>query len=302
MIKQRRLGLSYKQIGRKLGIDPHKEDVIQVYTALGIDVEQVSGPAKVTPPTPLWYLFDSEREVIKNCVLPSTADILQLLPHERICNRLGDNSGFSLATYLKVAEIIDEEVQMSLTRAPSKSNIGELQQWDDGLSAALIHQSANIHLAIGRAAYQLSNYCISPEIGRCKCSAIKNLRYGWRTTPIPYPSFFWGCCRYTVVEAGMHDKGVPVRDSLWNIVDSDDKIGRVSDRDLTLLAQKVDTAMLFWKDPPEQCDMLFEHASKFYGGPESTLPYKSKESIIEALKEIYECLQDLSKERNDSGN
>ena len=157
MIKQRRLGLSYKQIGRKLGIDPHKEDVIQVYTALGIDVEQVSGPAKVTPPTPLWYLFDSEREVIKNCALPSTADILQLLPHERICNRLGDNSGFSLATYLKVAEIIDEEVQMSLTSAPSKSNIGELQQWDDGLSAALIHQSANIHLAIGRAAYQLSN-------------------------------------------------------------------------------------------------------------------------------------------------
>ena len=62
------------------------------HTALGIDVEQVSGPSKVTPPTPLWYLFDSEREVIKNCALPSTADILQLLPQERICNRLEDLS------------------------------------------------------------------------------------------------------------------------------------------------------------------------------------------------------------------
>ena len=49
-------------------------------------------------------------------------------------------------------------------------------------------------------------------------------------------------------------------------------------------------------------DTLFEHASKLYGGSETTLPYKSKKSIIKALQEIYECLQDLSKKRNDNGN
>ncbi len=35
LIKQRRLGLSYKQIGRKLGIDPHKEDVTDLYSSWG---------------------------------------------------------------------------------------------------------------------------------------------------------------------------------------------------------------------------------------------------------------------------
>ncbi len=49
----------------------------------------------------------------------------------------------------------------------------------------------------------------------------------------------------------MHDKGVSMRDSLWNIVEADDKIGCVSDRDLTLLTQKINTAIVFWKDPQE---------------------------------------------------
>ena len=30
LIEERHLGLSFKQIGKKLGIDPHKEDVLQV--------------------------------------------------------------------------------------------------------------------------------------------------------------------------------------------------------------------------------------------------------------------------------
>ena len=300
LIEQRRLGLSYKQIGRKLGIDPHKEDVIQVYTALGIDVQKVAGPSKVTPRTPLWYLFDSEREIIKDCILPSTSDILQLLPQERISSRLGEHSGFLLATYLKVAEIIDEEVQIAVTGAPPKSNVSELHQWDGGLSAAMIHQSAAIHSAVGRAAYQLSDYCITPEIGRCKCSAIKILCYGWHATPIPHPSFFWGCCRYSVAEAGMHDKGVPVRESLWSIVEADERIGRVSDKDMLLLTQKINTAILFWKDLQERGDTvtMFEHASKLYGGPE---PYDNKESVTEALQSLCKCLQELLKDRNDNG-
>ena len=228
LIKQRRLGLSYKQIGRKLGIDPHKEDVLQVYSALGIDIQKFKGPSKVTPPTPLWYLFDSEREIIKESLLPSASSVLQLLPQDRISSRLGDNSGFLLNTYLKVAEVIDEEVQAAVTGASSKSTVGELRQWDGGLSAAILHQSATIHSAVGHAAYQLSEYCVMPEIGRCKCSVIKILRYGWHTTPVPYPSFFWGCCRFSVAGAGMHDKGVPVRGSLWNIIEADDKIGSVT--------------------------------------------------------------------------
>ena len=113
----------------------------------------------------------------------------------------------------------------------------------------------------------------------------------------------------------MHDKGVPVRESLWSIVEADERIGRVSDKDMLLLTQKIDTAILFWKDLQERGDTvtMFEHASKLCGGPE---PYDNKESVTEALqsllasekkrpgdeaKSLCKCLQELLKDRNDNG-
>lgn len=96
LIRYRKIGLSYKQIGRKLGIDCHKEDVIQVYKVLGSNIEEVKAPAKVSPPTPLWYLFDSEKELIKDYLLPSQTDVKQLLPQKRVLSRLGENAGFML--------------------------------------------------------------------------------------------------------------------------------------------------------------------------------------------------------------
>lgn len=46
-----------------------------------------------------------------------------------------------------------------------------------------------------------------------------------------------------------------------------------------------------------KCDALFKHASKFYGGPAESLPYKSKQPVI-ALQEICDSLQELSLDRN----
>ena len=48
------------QIGQKLGIDHHKQDNVQVYTALGVDIEQIKDASKIQPLTPLWYLIRSE--------------------------------------------------------------------------------------------------------------------------------------------------------------------------------------------------------------------------------------------------
>ena len=68
------MGLSYKQISKKLGIDPDRENVIRVYRALcdeaeeGLpSIEEIDAPSKVTPPTPLWYMFDSELEAVADC-------------------------------------------------------------------------------------------------------------------------------------------------------------------------------------------------------------------------------------------
>lgn len=132
-----------------------------MYTALGIDIQQVEDNSTV--------VLESEREVIKDSLLPSASNILQLLPQERISNLLGDNSGFLLANYLKVAEIIDEEVQVAVNGASSKSAIGELKQWDDGFSAAILHQSS----AILQLAKQPTNYQII--VLRLKLAAVNVL-------------------------------------------------------------------------------------------------------------------------------
>lgn len=74
-LKNRRMGLSYKQIGKKLGIDPSKEEVMTVYSTLneGLEggltsVESIKAPTRIQPPTPLWFLFDSELDLIESCI------------------------------------------------------------------------------------------------------------------------------------------------------------------------------------------------------------------------------------------
>ena len=44
-----------------------------------------------------------------------------------------------------------------------------------------------------------------PHQGRCKCGAVKSLKFKWMEEAIPYPSFFWGCVKYTVSDRSLHD-------------------------------------------------------------------------------------------------
>ena len=80
---------SYKQIGKKLGNDPDKENVLRVYKALCEEaelpsIEEIDALSKVTPPTPLWYLFDSELEAIAQTALPNPVE-----PQLKMFERLG---------------------------------------------------------------------------------------------------------------------------------------------------------------------------------------------------------------------
>ena len=183
------LGLSYKQIGRKLGIDGHKQGVIQVFEAVGTDVKAIKSPAKISPPTPLWYLFESERELIKSYILPSTADIKQFLPQHRLVERLGENVGFMLHNYLKVNDMVNEEIQSG---ASSSSSVGIRKNWDGDLASSIIQKVSNIQGSIGQAALHLSDYYECADVGRCVCSASKSLRFGWKEEPLPHPSFLGG--------------------------------------------------------------------------------------------------------------
>lgn len=298
-MKNRKLGLSYKQIGRKLGIDCHKEDVIQVYKALGNNIEAVKAPAKVSPPTPLWYLFDSEKELIKDHILPSQTDVKQLLPQSRVVSRLGENAGFMLNIYLKVSQIMNEEI-LSTFNGASDSSLGRLRKWDGDLASDVISKVSGIQKSVGQAAYELSDYFQNAEVGRCVCSATKALRFGWKNDLLPYPSFFWGCSKYTPFDAFKHDKATPLRGTFWNIVSDDIKIAHISDKNLKLLQEKTAISITFWDGRNEdnaEVEELLNQATTHYGGPEEDLPYKKTEHVILSLRGINKDLTSLLAER-----
>lgn len=286
LIRCRKIGLSYKQIGRKLGIDCHKEDVMQVYKALGTNIETVKGPSKVSPLTPLWYLFDSEKELIKDFMLPSQTDVKQLLPQNRILSCLGENAGFMLNIYLKVNKIMSEEILSAFGGASDSSSLGNLKKWDGDLASSVIAKVSDIQKSVGQAAYELSDYFELTEVGRCVCSATKALRFGWKDDLIPYPSFFWGCSKYTSFDASKHDKATPVRATFWKVVCDEIKVASISDKNLTKLKEKTALAITFWDGKNDDETELLSQASDYYGGPEEILPCKNIEHIIISLRGI----------------
>ncbi len=106
----------------------------------------------------------------------------------------------------------------------------------------------------------LSDYYESADVGRCVCSASKSLRFGWKEEPLPHPSFFWGCSRYTPVSAFKHDKASPVSEAFWKVISDEVKIGHIADKNLKLLLEKTAIAITFWDSCGEDQSLL-KHAS-----------------------------------------
>ena len=88
LYRNRRFGLSFKAIAKKLGIGTSKEEVLQISRVLQAgcrdclpSIEMVDTPYRRSLPTPLWYLWDSELDVIGKSALPSQADLMAQSPH-----------------------------------------------------------------------------------------------------------------------------------------------------------------------------------------------------------------------------
>ena len=267
-----------------------------MYRALDIDAEAIKAPAKVSPPTPLWYLFQSEKEVIRDNILATSTDILQLRPHDKVVDRLGDNAGFMLGIYLEVSRVLNEEIDHAISGASPKSRVGQLKLWNGELPAEIIHKVATVQHEIASAAYHSTNYS-NPEVGHCTCSAVKILRFGWHQDPIPHPSFFWGCSRYTPLEAGKHDKGIPVRDTLVEVIKSDSKVAHMSEKDIKLLAQKLSASLSFWQQQSDTLDETLEkHSNSIYGGPSKST---TKDEVIKVLTLVINELESLLEDREE---
>ena len=310
LVQMRRLGLSFKQIGKKLGVDPHKDEVVQVYQAIqeatGLDIEKdVNGPSKVSPSNPLWYTFRSEQNVIAENVIPHKEDVLSLRPQQRIKERLGEHAGFMLGIYQQVQAITHEEILSSLKQAPPKSQVGRMTKWIPHLQLSICQSVFSVEEAVGQEAYELTEYW-QDTAGRCRCSSVKVIRFGWKESPIPYPSFFWGCARYTPIDSHSHDKGIPIKKSCWSILEPDsDSRGysqNISDTELERLSNKFTLIDEFWSDDVDNRDrneleQLVKNASDVYGGPKDDLPLSDISEVRKTIESLRERLKFLKDER-----
>ena len=294
------MGLSYKQIGKKLGNDPSKEEVLTVYNVIheGLegnlpDVATIKAPSRVQPTTPLWFLFDSELDLIAKHALPSAADVLQHSPQNTVLEKLGDHAGYMLDVYLMVDDFLHEEIMHSTANARPSSQLGQMTAMSARLPIKLIDQVHSLKRAVAEAAYQMTDHWGS-EQPKCKCGAVKIIRYKWKTQPIPHPSFFWGCVKFTPPDALHHDKATSYRHSVFDAVSNGQDF--MLDKDLSGLADKLSEALSFWNSGESTSEDL-EAASQSYGGPESLLPFRSTAAVTQALRKISSSLVKIHEER-----
>jgi len=59
-----------------------------LYDGLQGGVESIKAPTRIQPRTPLWFLFDSELDLIANHAFPTEASILQRNPQNTLVEKL----------------------------------------------------------------------------------------------------------------------------------------------------------------------------------------------------------------------
>ena len=300
LLKNRRMGLSYKQIGKKLGIDPSKEEVMTVYSVLNeglegdpLGVESIKAPARIQPPTPLWFLFDSELDLVANHAFPTEASVLQGNPQNAIVKKLGEHAGFMLQNYLLVAEVLHEQLSLSFTNHTSSQH--ETSMCND-LPAKLLHHIYNIEKSVAGAGYQMTAYGGGGKL-RCQCGAVKTLRYKWKLQPIPHPSFFWGCVCFNPSEVFRHDKAKPHRHSAYDVLC--DNQNHLTEKSIAALSDDLISAVEFWQTTEIDKDSLDE-ANEYYGGPDDVTPFTSSKSVIAGLRRLSLMFEKVLEKR--SGN
>lgn len=118
LFENRRRGISFSCIGKKLGIDNTKEEVLNVFSIMKEcdaslpDISQIDKECPMVKnfPTPLWFMFDSELDILAQESIPAAQYFLQCYVQERIASRRGERGEHMLANYIEVNEIVKEEL------------------------------------------------------------------------------------------------------------------------------------------------------------------------------------------------
>ena len=92
------------------------------------DVQEVQSPALRSYPTPLWYLFDSEVDIIARVSVPDIKKILATSVQEKVTSKLGDRGCEMLSTFVEVNEIIKEEMIIAMNNGSGEYYLGRLAE------------------------------------------------------------------------------------------------------------------------------------------------------------------------------
>lgn len=266
-----------------------------LYDGLQGGVESIKAPTRIQPRTPLWFLFDSELDLIANHAFPTEASILQRNPQNTLVEKLGEHAGYMLENYLIVADILHQQLSFCFSNPNSIASQHETTMCNN-LPAKLLHRVYNIERSIASAGYQMTEYGGRGE-PRCECGAIKVLRYKWKLQPIPYPSFFWGCVRFTPSESFRHDKAKPHRHSVYDVLS--DNQDHLTDKSILAISDDLIRAVEFWQTAEVDQESL-DAANEYYGGPDTMIPFTSPKSVITALKRLSLTFKKLSEKRSPS--
>jgi len=121
--------MSYASIGRKLGTDPSKDEVLNVYRAIRevapetADIEAERVTVLKHYPTPLWYLWKRECDIIAKESIPSLDGLLSMGVSSCIVNRLGEDCTAKFTAFVEVNGILTEEVGKSLTNLDKNTEL-----------------------------------------------------------------------------------------------------------------------------------------------------------------------------------
>lgn len=264
LIENRRRGISYSSIGKKLGIDNTKEEVLSVFSVMKEmdstlpDVSDVDRdcPMVKSYPTPLWFFFNSELDIIARESIPVAQHFLQTNVQERVASRLGEKAGEMLRNYLEVNEIIKEEVTSSISNCSQSTPLGRLNMWSNGLQRKLITSCCDTLSSIAKSAMQHSDTQPDQHIGRCQCGGVKVLKVNWKNVS-DLPSFFWGCGRYRQFERYQHDRAVSFRSAtLKTITDNANHLMKMTSKDLMSVKSMLSDNTDLFKDDSELLQKL----------------------------------------------
>ena len=293
LYRNRQRGLSCKAIAKKIGVDTSKDEVVHISRVLksgcGKDIESIKTPNKRALPTPLWYLWESELEVIEDCALPSRSMLMAQNPHVRIVENLGEDSCWLLQVYLMVQKVVHNEIMFSFQTAASDSPLGEVEDWSNHLGSSLLDRALKIERSVCEAAYQMTPSFPGLGQGRCKCGAMKSLKFKWKENPVPHPSFFWGCVKYTVSDRSLHDSAKSCSDPIWEALDKY-RI-TISIKDAKALLDKCSRLHTDWIQREEATGTDLDLYTKIYGGSCKFTSTKQVRAMLEKVcKMIDDCI------------